>query len=528
MSRETATRTASSLRGSRVDTVSPLPQDKNDSRHNTMSAVHLLLLTCSTGGLQVVWSTIMSNGSPYLMSLGLSKPLTALVWVAAPLCGVIVQPYVGVLSDRSRHPWGRRKPFIIGGAVATILSMIALAWTEDMICGFANMNGMQRRGSGIRIASVIVAVFWVYVLNISIQPLQAGIRAFIVDNCPAHQQTQASAWASRMQGIGNIVGYVAGFSSLSTALPLPNVSQFQGLSLIASLALASTVLLSCLAISEKDVTASLLPAAERIGFLGIFQHVKESARRMPVRIRRVCAVQFCAWMGWFPFLFYSTTYVGELYSRSTRTELLQIAQVEQHALHNKATREGTLASLVSAVVALVVNILLPYIVKPSIEGNDIPRKSPKKSSLGFQGPHISLTTAWALSHLLFAFAMFTTFFVTSQLGGTLLVALVGLSWAVTLWAPFAIIGVELATRQRHRGSSDGEEELAFPTDDQAGATIGFHNVAISAPQIIAALACSGIFWFAQSIGSQDGIAWVLRAGGCAALGAAYLAFRLEC
>ncbi|KAK5277258.1 hypothetical protein LTR16_010030, partial [Cryomyces antarcticus] len=130
---------------------------------------------------------------------------------------------------------------------------------------------------------------------------------------------------------------------------------------------------------------------------------------------------------------------------------------------------------------------------PSIEGNDIPRKSPKKSSLGFQGPHISLTTAWALSHLLFAFAMFTTFFVTSQLGGTLLVALVGLSWAVTLWAPFAIIGVELATRQRHRGSSDGEEELAFPTDDQAGATIGFHNVAISAPQIIAALACSGIF-----------------------------------
>ncbi|KAK5157609.1 hypothetical protein LTR04_005410 [Oleoguttula sp. CCFEE 6159] len=406
--------------------------------------------------------------------------------------------------------------------------MIALAWTEDMICGFANMNGMQRRGSGIRIASVIVAVFWVYVLNISIQPLQAGIRAFIVDNCPAHQQTQASAWASRMQGIGNIVGYVAGFSSLSTALPLPNVSQFQGLSLIASLALASTVLLSCLAISEKDVTASLLPAAERIGFLGIFQHVKESARRMPVRIRRVCAVQFCAWMGWFPFLFYSTTYVGELYSRSTRTELLQIAQVEQHALHNKATREGTLASLVSAVVALVANILLPYIVKPSIEGNDIPRKSPKKSSLGFQGPHISLTTAWALSHLLFAFAMFTTFFVTSQLGGTLLVALVGLSWAVTLWAPFAIIGVELATRQRHRGSSDGEEELAFPTDDQAGATIGFHNVAISAPQIIAALACSGIFWFAQSIGSQDGIAWVLRAGGRAALGAAYLAFRLEC
>jgi len=62
---------------------------------------------------------------------------------------------------------------------------------------------------------------------------------------------------------------------------------------------------------------------------------------------------------------------------------------------------------------------------------------------------------------------------------------------------------------------------------QAGAIMGLHNVAISAPQIVAALACSGIFGLAKVTGSHYGTGWVLRAGGVAALGAAYLTYRFE-
>ncbi|KAK4690270.1 hypothetical protein P7C71_g6480, partial [Lecanoromycetidae sp. Uapishka_2] len=126
--------------------------------------------------------------------------------------------------------------------------------------------------------------------------------------------------------------------------------------------------------------------------------------------------------------------------------------------------------------------------------------------------------------------MLATFFVNSQANATFVIASVGLSWALTLWAPFAIIGNELAARQSLQDTiSDisGEEPPPVSRDVQAGAIMGLHNVAISAPQIIAALASSGIFELAKLRGSSNGTAWVLRSGGFAALGAAYLTSRLE-
>lgn len=49
--------------------------------------------------------------------------------------------------------------------------------------------------------------------------VQAAIRAFIVDNCPAHQQEVANAWASRVTGVGNICGFIFGYLDLPKILP---------------------------------------------------------------------------------------------------------------------------------------------------------------------------------------------------------------------------------------------------------------------------------------------------------------------
>lgn len=74
---------------------------------------------------------------------------------------------------------------------------------------------------------------------------------------------------------------------------------------------------------------------------------------------------------------------------------------------------------------------------------------------------------------------------------------------------------------------DGDEAASTVAEVQAGAIMGLHNVAISAPQIFAALVCSVIFWLAKLAGNPYGTGWVLRAGGVAASGAAYLTYRLE-
>jgi solute carrier family 45 protein 1/2/4 len=129
---------------------------------------YLILLTISIGGLQLAWAVELSNGTPYLLSLGLSKSVMALVWIAGPLSGALVQPYVGILSDNCRSRWGKRTPFMATGGTATIVSLLALAWVREIVGGFLGLFGADRDSEGVKITIIVVAVFFVYILDFSI------------------------------------------------------------------------------------------------------------------------------------------------------------------------------------------------------------------------------------------------------------------------------------------------------------------------------------------------------------------------
>lgn len=191
------------------------------------------------------------------------------------------------------------------------------------------------------------------------------------------------------------------------------------------------------------------------------------------------------------------------------------------SISEDAIRIGSFASLLFAIVALITNLIVPFLVKSPPKNYETVGGSPLRLSISrtiLNRRQFSIRQAWIFAHLISATAMFSTFLVTSQTGAIVLVACVGLSWALTLWAPFAIIGAEIAIRRRTLGEEDWERSSA----DGAGAIMGLHNTAISAPQILAALVCSVIFSIVQATESPGGTAWVLRAGGCATLVAAYL------
>jgi len=57
----------------------------------------------------------MTYCTPYLLSLGMSKSRLSLVWIAGPLSGLVMQPLVGMLSDKSTSRYGRRRPYMVGG-----------------------------------------------------------------------------------------------------------------------------------------------------------------------------------------------------------------------------------------------------------------------------------------------------------------------------------------------------------------------------------------------------------------------------
>lgn len=143
-------------------------EDDHDDYHETKSVWYMILLTISIGGLQLAWAVELSNGTPYLLSLGLSKSLMALVWIAGPLSGALVQPYVGILSDNCRSPLGKRTPFMIAGSAATIISLLALAWAREIVGGFLGIFGADRASQGVKTSIIVFAVLWVYILDFSI------------------------------------------------------------------------------------------------------------------------------------------------------------------------------------------------------------------------------------------------------------------------------------------------------------------------------------------------------------------------
>ncbi|KAK3202243.1 hypothetical protein GRF29_161g595913 [Pseudopithomyces chartarum] len=564
--------------------ISPLDSDdwQGDDSDETKSTFFLFLLTLGGLGLQIGWSVETSNGSPYLLSLGLSKSMLALVWIAGPLSGALVQPYVGMKSDNCRIRWGKRRPFIVGGAAATIVSLMVLAWAAEIVGSFLGIFGANREGEFVKTSIMLFAVLFVYVLDFAINVIQAGIRAYIVDVAPTHQQEAANAWMIRASGVGNIMGYLAGNADLPKYLPFFGSSQFKVLCAIACIIMAITVGISCATVSERDPSFEGPPAPQE-GLLSFFKSLARSVRSLPLQIKKVCEVQFFAWIGWFPFLFYITTYIGDLYFDQEYEKNPNMTEDEITAVLETGTRVGTGALLIFAVTTFAASVVLPFIIPPTYSApeaaggattpmtpmtpgtpgglagsgyfslKDSGRSSRHAKSLSarlseygnvFQIQSLTLRRSWFISHIMFTALMVATFFVRGTTSATVLVGLIGIPWALTNWAPFALLSSEISKRDAMRRGllrpdpsdreanriANGEDDAAEQGSDQAGVILGIHNVAIAAPQVIATLFSSIIFKFLQKprgTPNDNSVAWVLRFGGLCALVAAWLTLRVH-
>ncbi|KAL4957777.1 Sodium/hydrogen exchanger family-domain-containing protein [Aspergillus filifer] len=549
-------------------------EDAHDRPAETKSSWYLFLLTLSIGGLQVVWSVELGSGSPYLLSLGMSKALLAFVWIAGPTTGTLVQPYIGIRSDNCRLSWGKRKPFMIVGGAATIATLLILAWVKEIVGGVIGLFGGDVKSEGAKITVIILATVMMWCLDFAINTVQAGIRCFIVDNAPAHQQETANAWASRLTGVGNIIGYIFGYIDLPKIFPFLGNTRFQILCTLASISLSVTLLISCLYIKERDPRLDGPPPSGSMGIVGFFKQVFKSIKNLPPQATKVCQVQVAAWIGWFPFLFYATTYIGQIYVNPIFDEHPGLPESDIDKAWEDATRVATFALLIYAIISFIANITLPLFVVPSykpivsdntnqdnyyqesepclrverLSSSDVqegfvaelhPEVSggkrrvlagPKTWLSKLQIPGLTLRRTWLLSQVLFAVCMFSTFFVTSVNAASAVIGLIGISWALSLWAPFALISAEVATLEEERRArryrsdrtsyNEREESESSPStqlnadaneydletgrsrapkkgDDentaQAGIVLGLHNVAVSAPQVLSSLVCSAIF-----------------------------------
>ena len=445
------------------------------------------------------------------------------------------------------------------GAVAVSASLLCFGFSPAIVRGTLDMFGSKISEAQTQRLVMANAVLWFIVLNVAIQPLSIGTRAIIVEKCAADEQFTAHAWASRVQGLSNIAGYFL------ASVPLPEIClygplpQFPTLCLLASFFLLATVVVSCHFIREES--SQFLPTIEinESRRSTNFKHLISSLQQLPKPIREICLVQCFAWMAWFPFLAYYTTYIAVIYERRSSPSPV-IGQQPYNTLHQLAAsprpaslRFGSFAGLLLALVAFITTCVVPRIasfVSLFSSAKEHPAWYPDHQLDSHSGmPTSTLTKIWTFAHSYFAVAIFTItsldlFFPVSLSSLRLttimaLVASIGVSWAITLWVPYCLVAVELRHSQASPvfvlGDNDEDREICidrnFDAQSQplaeAGAVMGFHNAAISAPQIVSAMISALMFAAAKRGGEGLSLEWAMRIGGLWAIGAAVLAWRME-
>ncbi|KAI1320720.1 hypothetical protein EDD11_010254 [Mortierella claussenii] len=448
----------------------------------------------------------MAYGTPFLLQLGLSKSLMSLVWLAGPLSGLVMQPVVGVLSDRCTSKLGRRRPFLIVGVTLVVVSFLCLGWCREIIHGI-----FGEHYPNLENATIIMAVGSIYILDFAINCVQASCRTLIVDSLPSSQQEAAASWASRLMGIGGIFGYFMGNVNLPERIPIFGDTQIKGLCILACLFLVMTVGLTCFTVSERVMVRAPKSSTSSIDqFLQGFRTIFRAIRYLPTRIQYLCNVQFFAWMGWFPFLFYSSTYIAEIYTREMSQKGAPIeptnpttGQEPVNGVQDAAVRAGSFCLLIYSIISLAASILLPVFVAPaeqvnsgsngpflnsrSVSGPDNLTGGTKRQStwrrlrlppwlcLPIQG--LTLPRMYTLSLALVSFSLISTWYIRDLRGSTVLFAFCGISWAVSMWAPFSILGEVISQQmqeEQHQERIRGEGgqaqrgdsvEVLFPNGD---------------------------------------------------------------
>lgn len=134
-------------------------------------------------GIQFGFALQNANVSRIFETLGADKHAIPLLWIAAPLTGLIVQPIVGYFSDRTWGRLGRRRPYFLGGAVCASLAPI----------GMPNSSYLW----------IAAGMLWIMdaSINVSMEPF----RAFVGDMLPSEQRTKGFAMQSFFIGAGSVI-----------------------------------------------------------------------------------------------------------------------------------------------------------------------------------------------------------------------------------------------------------------------------------------------------------------------------------
>ena len=409
------------------------------------TTVNFLNLALGFLGLQFAWQMRIALSEPVISGLGASPLLYSLIWLAGPFSGMVVQPIIGILSDKTKSRFGRRRPYLLGGALITALALWAFphsAGLSDIIGNLLNIN-MPAWGG------LLIAAIMIWIIDACINIAQGPYRSLIPDVVPKEQHAQANSYISLAIGLGSVIAMVVApalkyFFNYQMSIP----AQF----IMAGIAFSLAMLWTCLMIKEKSTANNneakqlTIPEVDaNIKKDSFWQSLKEFFLLSP-EVGKICTMQFFTWIGMMCLLIYITPFVMHTVYNIPDVATNPVAQSIKDNAQNYALICLAAFNLVCFLVAIPIGNLA--------------------NKFGNKKIHIISMLSMIVAYLGLAI------FKTSPLAVLCFMALSGIGWASVCALPFAMLSKYI---------KPGTE----------GSVMGIFNIFIAGPQVFV---CTLVGW----------------------------------
>ena len=225
------------------------------------------LLNISIGflGIQFAWAIQMGQMSPLLEKLGSNPQLLGLISCAGPVTGVLIQPIVGALSDGCKLSLGRRRPFLLLGALLTAVALVFMP------------------NSG----SLLMAAVLLWLLDASINITQGPYRAMVPDVVHKSQQPTAYSLMSLTIGLGSMVAFLIAYQ----------IHSLHTLFYLGATAIVVFMLWTMITTPEPQPTQLSASEEANTSLGSFFRDTAKSIASMPAEGLKLCLAHSFTWFG---------------------------------------------------------------------------------------------------------------------------------------------------------------------------------------------------------------------------------------
>lgn len=390
-------------------------------------------------GLQFAWQMRIILSGPVTENLGASPFLFGLIWLAGPFTGMVVQPVIGALSDKTTSPFGRRRPYLLGGALLSALALWALP-NSELITNFI-LSTLHIKFPAL--AALCFAAVMIWILDACVNIAQGPYRALIPDVVPPEQHSIANSYISLAIGLGSVFAAgTAPFLKWAFNYQMSINAQF----VMAALAFSLGMVWTCLMIKERRYQPKENEEKEKFDLV---KSLKEFFALSP-EVGKICWMQFFTWIGNMCMMIYFTQYA--IHTVYGVPDLSNVSEVVK-ASYDSAVLAGTnFSSICFAIFNLVCFVVAIPIGVLSVK-------------FGNKKVHIISMLSMALAFLGMAF-------IKDVKVVAALMALSGIGWASICALPFAMLSQYI---------KPGTE----------GSVMGIFNIFIAGPQVFV---CTLVSW----------------------------------